>query len=470
MVFAVMRPRPVAFVFLAVSLCAILTPVAGYAVPATKGHSSDTQIFQQAMTYLQAGNSAAAEPLLVALRSRHPHNFEIDESLGLLYAGEGRIPVAIPILAAAVRDNPKSSVARANLGTAYLKVGKVEEAARELKLAAEQNPSDAETEVALGQADMLLKKPAEAAAAFEVALPQDPTNSSLLYNTALALFQSHQPAKAEPLLARMPGMDESAEAEELYGDVDEALHSYEDAGKHYAAAVRIHPSEPNVYMLGIEFLRHWTFGPAAKVFAAGVKQYPQSTRMQVGLGVAYYGGGFYNKAIPVFAKLLDAHPNNSMYAELLGRNCTVLTEGMQPQCKKLVSFSERHPDNAVLATYTAVSILHQPYDPKGIALALKLLTNAIKAQPDLPRARFAMGLLLQNEQKWKESIPELEAAIRLKPQYAAAHYRLALAYSHEGEHQKAQQEIVLERKYSKEQSAETEARLQKVTTFLVSMK
>jgi tetratricopeptide (TPR) repeat protein len=435
-----------------------------------EGQSSDTQMFQQAMRSMQDGDMGRAEALFTALRSRHPHTFAIDESLGLLYAKEGRISEAIGPLAEAVRDNPQSSVARANLGTAYLKDGKVTEAARELHLAAEQNPGDAATQVALGQADMLLHRPVEAAAAFEAALPKDSRNAALLYNTALAYFDAHEAAKAEPLLARMPGVDESAEAQELYGDVDESLGKYESAGKHYAAAARMKPSEPNVYMLGIEFLRHWTFGPAAKVFAAGVKEYPDSTRMHVGLGVAYYGGGKYNEAIPVFAKLLDAHPDNKMYAELLGRNCTVLTEGMQPECEKLVSFSERHPHNAELATYTAISILHRPYDPKGLTMARTLLTNAIAAQPKLARAHFAMGLLLQNEQKWKDSIPELQRAIELKPDYAAAHYRLALAYSHEGEHDRAQKEIALDQKYSKEQDAKTNARLQKVTTFLVSMK
>lgn len=427
-------------------------------------------MFERAMALMQEGEFSAAEPLLIALRNRHPHTFRYDESLGLLYASEGQIRKAISPLAEAVRDNPGSSVARANLGTAYLKVGKTADAARVLKVAAEQSPDDAATQVALGQADMMLKRPPEAAAAFEAALPKDPKNASLLYNTALAWFDAHEPAKAEPLLARMPGVEDSAEAQSLYGDVDEGLHKYEAAGKHYAAAAHINPSEPNVYMLGIEFLRHWTFGPAAKVFAAGVKKYPRSTRMRVGLGVAYYGGGKYNQAIPVFAELLDAHPDNAMYAELLGRNCTVLTEGMQPQCEKLVGFSERHPGNAVLATYTAISILHRPYDPKGIAMARRLLTNAIQARPHLARAHFAMGLLLQNEHKWKESIPELQTAIRMEPKYAAAHYRLALAYSHAGEHAKAQQEVALDQKYSKEQSAETEARLQKVTTFLVSMK
>ncbi len=449
---------------------ALITPLTTLSAAVAQGQSSYAQMFRQAMTYMQDGEMGRAEALLIALRNRHPHTFEIDESLGLAYASEGKIAQAISPLAEAVRDNPQSSVARANLGTAYLKAGKVEQAARELKLAAEQNPGDTATQVALGQADMLLKRPAEAASAFEAALPKDPRNAALLYNTALAYFDAHEPAKAEPLLARMPGVEDSAEAQELYGDVDEALNKYEPAGKHYAAAARIKPSESNIYMLGIEFLRHWTFGPAAKVFAAGVKDYPESTRMRTGLGVAYYGGGEYNKAIPVFAELLDAHPDNEMYAELLGRNCTVLTEGMQPQCEKLVSFSERHPGNAVLATYTAISILHRPYDPKGLALARALLVNALKTQPNLAQARFAMGLLLQNEQKWKESIPALEMAIHLKPDYAPAHYRLALAYSHAGEHAKAQQEIALEQKYSKEQNAETNARLQKVTTFLVSMK
>lgn len=470
MVFAVLRPRLSAFSILAALLWAVLIPAMTFSAFAAQSQSSDAQMFHRAMTLMQDGETAAAEPLLIALRNRHPHTFRYDESLGLLYASQGEIEKAIPPMAEAVRDNPGSSVARANLGTAYLKVGKAADAARELKLAAQQSPEDAATQVALGQADMLLKRPAEAAVAFEAALPKDPRNATLLYNTALAWFDAHEPAKAEPLLARMPGVEDSAEAQSLYGDVDEALHKYEAAGKHYAAAARIRPSASNIYMLGIEFLRHWTFGPAAKVFAAGVKKFPKSTRMRVGLGVAYYGGGNYNKAIPVFAKLLEAHPDNAMYAELLGRNCTVLTEGMQPQCEKLVGFSERHPHNAVLATYTAISILHRPYDPKRIAMARRLLKTAIQAKPHLARARFAMGLLLQNEHKWKESIPQLQEAIRMKPKYAAAHYRLALAYSHAGEHAKAQQEIALEQKYSKEQSAETQARLQQVTTFLVKMK
>lgn len=422
------------------------------------------------MADLNAGNPEAAEPLLRALHARLPGSFAIDESLGLIYAGQGQLDTALPLLVDAAREQPDSDVAHANLGTAYLKLNRVPQAAKELEVAAKLKPSNPSTQVALGQAYMLLKEPRKAALAFNTALPADPSNPDLLYNTALALFQSGEAATAEPLLARMPGVEDSAPAQSLYGDVDEQLKKFKEAGNHYARAVALAPTEANVYMLGIEFLRHWTFDPAAKEFAAGLNKFPDSTRLRLGLAVAYYGAAQYDKAIPLFASLLAEHPDNEMYAEMLGRNCTVLTEGVTPQCSALVAFSLKHPRNAELATYTAISILHRPSDPTQLELADRLLEQAIRANPDLPQARYAMGLLLQTRSQWQQSIPELETAIRLKPDYASAHYRLALAYSHVGQRDKAQAEIALNQKYSQQENAETDARLKSVTTFMVTMR
>jgi tetratricopeptide (TPR) repeat protein len=267
----------------------------------------------------------------------------------------------------------------------------------------------------------------------------------------------------------MPDVETSAEAQSLYGDVDEQLARYEEAGKHYANAVRLEPSEANLYLLGIEFLRHWTFDPAAKEFAAGVRVFPQSQRMRLGLGVALYGGGKYDEAIPVFAGLLEENPANSMYAELLGRTCTVLTEGEQPKCAALIEYAEKHPQDAVLATYAATSILHQPADSGQLELAHQLLEGAIEANPNLPEAHYGLGLLLQTEAQWPQSIPELRTAIRLRPEYASAHYRLALALSHTGQHEAAHAEIALEQKYNQQEQDSVDARLKQVTTFLVKL-
>lgn len=430
---------------------------------------TDNQTFQRAMQALNDGDRATAEPLLRSLHVRHPGNFEINESLGLLYAGNDNMNAATPLLRAAANESPDSDVAHANLGTALLKSGHTEEAARELSLAARLNPSNASTEEALGQAWMLLKKPAKAAVAFEAALPQDGSNPTLLYNEALALFDSGKAAEAEPLLGRMPGADESADAQSLDGDIEEHLGHYEEAVKHYQAAVQLAPTEPNLYVLGTEFLRHWTFSAAQTEFEAGVRVFPQSQRMRMGLGVAYYGAGRYDQAIPVFADLLAEYPANPMYAELLGRTCTVLTEGKQPRCAGLIAYSLHHPKDAILATYAATAILHQPANDSQLQQARHLLQNAMRTDPRLPEAHYGMGLLLQTESQWRQSIPELETAIRLRPTYASAHYRLALALSHTGERDGAQTEIRLELKYNQQEHAMVEARLRQVTTFLVNM-
>ncbi len=449
---------------LGIFVCATLSLFA----QATSG-AGDNQLFQQAMSAMESGKLTEARSLLVKLRTRHPHTFSIDESLGLACAQQGDMKAALASLQAATKDDPDSAVAQANLGTAYLKLQQNEAAVQAFKASVSLDASSASTQAALGQALMLAKQPKEAVTAFRAALAQNGTDAELLYNTALAEFQAGNAAAAEPLLARMPGVEESAEAQSLYGDVEESLAKYKDAATHYANAVRIEPDEANTFLLGIEFLRHWTFDPAIKEFEAGVQRFPESTRMKLGLGVAYYGGSYYDKAIPIFASLLQKSPDNALYAELLGRDCTVLTEGIRPECASLVSFAARHPDNAVIATYAATSILHQPQGQQQLETARTLLTKALQADPRMPEAQFAMGLLLQQENEWKESIPPLETAIQLKPDYATAHYRLALAYNHSGEKQQAQQEIALELKYSKEDRAEVENRLRSVTTFLVKM-
>jgi tetratricopeptide (TPR) repeat protein len=420
------------------------------------------------MAALNTGDGARAQALLEPLHRRYPHNFEINESLGLLYAGGGNLREAAVLLAAAAQEQPNSDVAHANLGTALLKLGRTADAARELARAAALNPANARTQSALGQAYMLENQPCNAAGAFGAAGAAASTDPDLLYNAALALFNCGRAGQAASVLQRMPGLESSAQAQSLFGDIDEKLGSYKDAAQHYVNAARLDPTEANIYVLGTELLRHWTFDPAIKDFAYGLEKYPDSRRMRAGLGIAYYGNGNYDKAIPIFADLLAADPGNALYAELLGRNCTVLTEGQDPKCAALTTFAEQHPENATLATYAATSILHRPSDPAQLEIARRLLTSAIAAAPKLPEARYGMGLLLQTEGHWPESVPELEKAIALRPEYAQAHYRLALAYSHTGRKEAAQKEIALNRQYSQQQQNDLNARMQRITTFLVA--
>jgi tetratricopeptide (TPR) repeat protein len=431
--------------------------------------SADDQAgFQSAMAALDAGNSQLAKPILEKLHGRYPSNFAINESLGLLYASGGDVTTALPLMTAAASEQPDSDAAAANLGIAYLKAGRDANAARELDRAVQLNPRNLLAEEALGQALMQLHQPAEAAAMFHRALTQDEKNPTLLYNAALADFNSGDAAQAASLLARMPEAESSAEAQSLMADVEEKLGNFKSAGQHYLNAARLDPTEANEYAVGVEFLRHWTFPPAVTQFGAGVQRFPASRRMRLGLGIAYFGNHNYDQAIPVFTALLAEEPDNAAFADLLGRTCSVVSEGSDSRCSVLIAFAEKHPHDAKAATYAAIHILHQPEGADQRDQAKKLLESALASDPRLAEAHYELGVLLELQEKWAESTLHLEKAVQLQPDYAAAHYRLAIAYRRLGQSDKAQEQVRLQQKFSTQQAKERDLKLEQIQTLLVT--
>lgn len=437
------------------------------AQPATLS-TADQASLQKALAALDAGDSQAAKPVLEDLHARYPASFEINESLGLLYASGGDIASALPLIAAAASERPGSDAAAANLGIAYLKAGRNADAERELTRALQLNPRNLAAEEALGQALMELQQPQKAAEVFHRALIADGENPTLLYNAALADFDAGDAAGSASLLARMPGADSSAEAQSLMADVEEKLGDFKSAGQHYLNAARLDPSEANEYAVGVELLRHWTFAPAITQFEAGVQRFPASRRMRLGLGIAYFGNHNFDKAIPVFTALLGEEPDNAGFADLLGRTCSVASEGSDPRCSVLIAFAEKHPQDPRAATYAAIYILHQPDGADRQGQAEKLLESAIAADPGLAEAHYELGLLLELQEKWAESAGHLEKAVELQPDYAAAHYRLAIAYRHLGQPEKAREQVRLQQKFSAEQARERDLKLEQIQTLLLT--
>lgn len=432
--------------------------------------AEDQQNFRAAMEAANRGDAATAQPLLIGLHARHPDNFAINESLGLIYAGENNLEAALPLMAAAAAEEPSSPAASANLGMACLKLGRNADAKRALERAVQLNPGDSRAQQALGEAYMELRQPARAADAFERALESDENNPTLLYDAALARFDDGGANQAAALLARMPGVESSPAAQSLYGDVDEKLGHFKEAGQHYINAARLEPTEANEYVVGVEFLRHWTFHPAAQEFRAALQQYPESRRLRAGLGVAYFGDHNYSEAIAVFSGLLAADPDNVTYADLLGRSCSVLTEGSDAHCAALTAFAQEHPEDGRIATDAAIGLLDREGGPPQLEEAERLLRTALRAEPDLPEAHYEMGILLQRRNRWKASVAELQTAIRLKANYAAAHYRLALALARTGQRDRARAEIALQQKYSAQENLDRDRRLSQMQTLLVTMR
>ena len=438
------------------------------ATPSSQSISgADATTLHQALDAYDKGDLHTAEPALHELVARYPGNYEANEALGSLYAESGEVARAMTYLERAASVAPGQAIAHANLGTAYFKLGKNKEAVRELRVAVASDPNNSVTQSNLGRALLADKEAAEAAKVFGAAVDLDPGNSDLRYNWAVALLDAGQTAAAADALAPVSAQESMPQIQALLGDIAERQGKLQEAVEHLQTAAKLDPSEANIYFLGFEFLRHWTFDPAIKIFEYGVGKYPASQRMLMGLGIARYSMNDPALAAPIFAKLLDDDPESATYAEFLGKSCNLMPD-MSKGCEKLESFAEKHPKNVTIATYAAASILHRSNQTEDLAEAGRLLDRAIALEPTLAEAHMQKGLLLQQQGQWKESIAELQTAITLKPEASKAHYRLALAYSHAGQREKAQSEIGLQQKYSELEKDGLNARLKEVKTFLVT--
>lgn len=425
------------------------------------------QQFQAAMAAQDKGDLNHAEALLRDLHAHHPGIFAVDESLGLLLAGRERYSAALPFLDAAVHEQPSSDAAHANLGAACFQLHRNQQALSEFQIAAQLNPHVAATQQSLGRLWMEAHEPQRAADAFAAALALKPGDADLSLDLAQSLDEAGNLAKAKEALRAMPGADSSAAAQFLLGDIEEKSGAFKDAVQAYQRAAMIDPSEPNVWTVGVEFLRHWTFDGAITEFEAGVQRFPSSLRMRLGLGVAYFGNASYGKAVPIFADLLDADPHNSFYSQLLGLACTAVVPDPRPRCASLIAYAQSHPKDAQAAVYAATGILQGQASDEQIALAEKLLRGAIAADPKMPEARYQLGVLEQNRGEWAASIPNLEAAVREKPSFAVAHYRLGLAYRRAGRTKEAAEQMDLHNRYQGEQQKDLDRRLGQITLFLL---
>lgn len=432
--------------------------------------SSLEREFQAAMAARDGGDLERAKEILSALRRKHPGIFAVDESLGLIYVAQQKYAEALPILRAAANEQADSDVAHANLGAAFYKLGRTSEARRELEAAARLNPGNAATQQGLGEILLNASEPKRALEAFQSALKAKPGDPDLEMDCATAMVAVGELDNAKAMLSNLPDAEQSAQAQELLGEIAEKQGDFQQAASHFSRAVELDPSETNAWTLGVELLRHWSFDPAVREFEAAAQKFPLSTRMKLGLGAAYFGDAKYAEAIPVFAELLKSDENNSLYAEMLGMACTAVTESAKEQCSPLLSYARRHPHDAKIATYAASMLLTQNADGERATTARELLNQALSANPRLPDAQYQMGVLKQSEGNWPGSIDNLQAAIAGKPDLAQAHYRLALAYWRTGRKEDGQAEMELQKKYAKQEKEDMDNRLRQITTFIVDVR
>jgi tetratricopeptide (TPR) repeat protein len=270
----------------------------------------------------------------------------------------------------------------------------------------------------------------------------DPAHYACGYDLALALLQIGKLDEARAQIAQMMARQETAELHNLLGNVEERAGNLVSAAEEYQRAARADPTEGHLFDWGNNLLQLRSFEDATQVFAAAVARHPESARLHVGLGIAQYSRGQYEDAVKSFCRAADLSPSDPRPYQFLGEMYGVVPASGAEITARLARFAKAHPRNALAQYHYAMSLW------KGQAAALAdlrqvetLLRRAVTLDRRFAKGFLELGILLSDEQRYKEAIQELQHATRLEPDLAQAHYRLSQAYQRTGQKALAAKEL-----------------------------
>jgi tetratricopeptide (TPR) repeat protein len=272
----------------------------------------------------------------------------------------------------------------------------------------------------------------------------DPAHYANGYDLALALLETGSLDRARGEVQRMLRAKETAELHNLLGDVDERSGNLARAAAEYQRAAHMDPSEEHLFDWGNNLVQLRAFEPATDVFSAAIKRHPKSGRLYVGLGIAQYSRGQYEDAVRSFCQATDLAPSDPRPYLFLGDMYGVVPELGGEIARRLARFVKAQPRNALAHFHYAMTLWKgQPAGPLAADMRRveTLLRRAVALDPNLAKGFLELGILLSDEQRYKEAIQELRSAVRLEPGLAQAHYRLAQAYNRTGQSELAVKEL-----------------------------
>jgi tetratricopeptide (TPR) repeat protein len=305
--------------------------------------------------------------------------------------------------------------------------------------------------------------------------PEDYENA---YELALAYADAgdyeHSLTNARALLAHQDkARQDKAEVHHLLGEVEEKLGNPLEAVHEYQRAAELDPSEPNLFDWGAELLLHHAPEPASEVFGKGNRLFPRSSRMLVGLGVAWYARGSDDQATACLCQAADLNPNDPTPYLFLGKIQNAEATASDQIGERLKRFAALQPEDALANYYYAVSLWKQrkgPEDTENLPLVESLLQKAVHLDPKLGAAYLQLGILYAERKEFSKAVSAYEKAVDADPGLEAAHYRLAQAYRRTGENSKAEHELQIYEQISKETAQRAERERRELQQFVYTLR
>ncbi len=265
----------------------------------------------------------------------------------------------------------------------------------------------------------------------------------------------------------------TSEPHHVLAEIDESSGHPLAAVQEFQRAAELNPSEPNLFDWGTELLIHRAPAPAAEVLTKGVRLFPQSLRMRLGLATAWYASGSYEQAAQRFFEAADLDPTNpSPYLLLSKVQSREITQSAGYE-ERLARFARLQPDNALANYYYAVSIWNRrsgPEDFETFRRARSLLERAVELDPHLGLACLQLGVIYGAERKYPDAIRAYTNAISAAPELDEAHYRLSEAYRLSGDPINAERELAVYKHQSEKSAEQVERERKEIQQFVVDLR
>ena len=431
------------------------------------------RLFRAGAQAYESGRYAEAVAPLENLVLIAPDVFEVHELLGLVYAAQSQDAKANDHLSKAVRLKPDSAAARSNLAACYARLGKMDLAETEFSKAVELEPDTYDTNHNLGAAYAHNGKVAKAIPYLEKAQSLNPGSYDNGYDLSLAYFMTSRLSDARNSAQSLMKLKDTAELHNLLAQIEEKDGNFIAAAREFQAAAHLEPSESNLFDWGGELLVHRTLDPAVEVFKQATERYPQSSRLMVALGMAYYARGNYDDAVKAFLRGADLDPHDARCYKFLSRAYDSSPSQAAEVIERFRRYAQMQPDNGMALYYYAMSLwkgkrAQDPeFEPGSIDL---LLRRAIAADPKLAEAHLQLGNLAADQGKFAEAIPEYQRALELNSDLSDAHYRLGQAYVRTGQKERAQEQFEVYQQLRTQHLADLEKQRADIRQFVYSEK
>jgi Tfp pilus assembly protein PilF len=429
----------------------LISPGSAQTTPANDSLKDHLQIADQ---YYSQGRFPLADQELRSILAASPQNYPANEMLALVLSAEGKDKEATAFFERAVKADPASRRARENLAANYAKVGKNELAEAEFKKLFASDPGNFDLNHNFGEFYVKLRELSKAIPLLQVAQRLKPDDYSNGYDLALGLLMLNRLPEAQEQLEALLRIKETADLHSLLAEVYEKRQMFLPAAQQYQRAAQLDPNEDTVVAWGAELVRHGNLKEAEQVFNSGVKLYPQSWRMNTGLGITQHVLGEDGDAIRTLIRAADLNPSDPRSYSFLQIIEQVPADLMPEVTSRFRQYAQQYPQRAQAQYLYAANlrradeVLNQTENSGTIE---SLLKTAIALDPKLADAHTQLGILYARRGEYDRAAAEFEQTIKLDPDQATAHYHLGQALIHLGQKQPGDEQLRIFRKLHAEQ-------------------